>query len=55
MARPVSTKTTIRVRIDKAVVTDLDEMHWTLRKGVSEIVQDAIVDYLAKNAPKPVA
>ncbi len=52
MARPVSTKTTVRFRLDKTVVADLDEMHWTLRRGVSDIVQDAIVDYLAKNAPK---
>lgn len=52
MARPVSTKTTVRFRLDKSVVADLDEMHWTLRRGVSDIVQDAIVDYLAKNAPK---
>ena len=53
MARPVSTKATVRFRLDKAVIADLDEMHWTLRKGTSELVQDAIVEYLAKNAPKP--
>ena len=54
MARPVSTKATVRFRLDKAVIADLDEMHWTLRKGTSEIVQDAIIEYLAKNAPKSV-
>ena len=52
MARPVSTKATVRFRLDKAVIADLDEMHWTLRRGTSDIVQDAIVEYLAKNAPK---
>lgn len=52
MARPVSTKATVRFRLDKAVIADLDEMHWTLRRGTSEIVQDALVEYLAKYAPK---
>ena len=52
MARPVSTKATVRFRLDKAVIADLDEMHWILRKGMSEIVQNALVEYLAKNAPK---
>nr|DAQ69454.1 MAG TPA: antitoxin [Caudoviricetes sp.] len=52
MARPVSTKATVRFRLDKTVIADLDEMHWTLRRGTSEIVQDAITEYLAKNAPK---
>lgn len=52
MARPVSTKSTVRFRLDKKVIADLDEMHWTLRRGTSEIVQDAIIEYLAKNAPK---
>lgn len=54
MARTTSTKATVRFRLDKAVIADLDEMHWTLRRGVSDIVQDAIIDYLAKNAPKSV-
>ena len=52
MARPVSTKATVKFRIEKSVVADLEEMHWTLRKDVSEIVQDAVIEYLAKNAPK---
>ena len=52
MARPVSTKATVRFSLDKAVIADLDDMHWTLRRGTSEIVQDAIIEYLAKNAPK---
>lgn len=52
MARPVSTKATVRFRLNKTVIADLDELHWTLRRGTSEIVQDAIVEYLAKNAPK---
>lgn len=54
MARPVSTKATVRFRLDKSVIADLDEMHWILRKGISEIAQDAIIEYLVKNAPKSV-
>ena len=53
MARPVSSKATIRVSMDKTVIADLDEMHWVLRKGISEIVQSAVIDYLAKHAPRP--
>lgn len=52
MARPVSTKATVKFRLEKSVVADLEEMHWILRKGESEIVQDAVIEYLAKNAPK---
>lgn len=52
MARPVSTKATVKFRLEKSVIADLEEMHWTLRKDTSEIVQNAIIDYLAKNAPK---
>lgn len=52
MARPVSSKATVRFRLDKSVIADLDEMHWILRKGMSEIVQNAIIEYLAKKAPK---
>lgn len=52
MARPVSTHTTTKFRINKAVLADLEEMHWTLRKQPSEIVEEALVDYIAKNAPK---
>jgi len=52
MARPVSTKATIKFRLEKSVIADVEEMHWTLRKQPSEIVQEAIIDYLAKNAPK---
>lgn len=52
MARPVSTKATVKFRLEKSVIADLEEMHWTLRKDASEIVQDAVIEYLAKNAPK---
>lgn len=52
MARPVSTKSTVKFRLEKSVIADLEEMHWTLRKDTSEIVQDAIIDYLAKKTPK---
>lgn len=52
MARPVSTKTTVKFRLEKTVISDLEEMHWTLRKDTSEIVQDAVIEYLANKAPK---
>ena len=52
MARPVSTKATVKFRLEKSVIADLEETHWTLRKDTSEIVQNAIIDYLAKKAPK---
>lgn len=52
MARPVSTKATVKFRLEKTVIADLEEMHWTLRKDTSEIVQDALIEYLAKKAPK---
>lgn len=52
MARPVSTKATVKFRLSKAILADLEEMHWTLRKQPSEIVEEALINYLAKNAPK---
>ena len=52
MARPVSTHKTAKFRLSKTVLADLEEMHWTLRKDVSQIVEEALVGYIAKNAPK---
>jgi hypothetical protein len=52
MARPVSTHATTKFRLSKAVLADLEEAHWTLRKDVSQIVEEALVDYIAKNTPK---
>lgn len=52
MARPVSTHATTKFRLSKTVLSDLEEMHWILRKDVSQIVEEALVDYIAKNAPK---
>ena len=52
MARPVSTNATAKFRLRKAVLEDIEEMQWTLRKDVSQIVGEALVDYIAKNAPK---
>lgn len=52
MARPVSDKTTFKVRLPKALIADIDEQHWTERRDVEEIVRDALVDYLAAHAPK---
>lgn len=52
MARPISTKTTVKFRLEKSLIADLEEMHWTLRKQPSEIVEEALIEYLAKKAPK---
>lgn len=52
MARPISDKATVKFRLPKALITDIDEQHWTERRDVDDIVRDALVDYLAKNAPK---
>lgn len=52
MARPVSTHVTTKFRLNKTILADIEEMHWTLRKDVSQIVEEALVDYIAKNAPK---
>lgn len=52
MARPISTHATTKFRLSKTILADLEEMHWTLRKDVSQIVEEALVDYIAKNAPK---
>lgn len=53
MARPVSTKATFKYRIDKVVAKDIEELHWTLRRSTSDLVQDAIIEYVAAHAPKP--
>lgn len=52
MARPVSTHSTVKFRLPKSVQADLTEAHWLLHKDESEIVTEAVIDYLAKNAPK---
>lgn len=53
MARPVSTRATFKYRIDKTVAKDIEELHWTLRRDTSDLVQEAIIDYVAAHAPKP--
>lgn len=53
MARPVSTKATVKYRIEKSVISDVTELHWVLRKDESEIVEAALIEYLAAHAPKP--
>ena len=53
MARPVSTKATFKYRIDKTVAKDIEELHWVLRRNTSDLVQEAIIDYVAAHAPKP--
>lgn len=52
MARPVSTKATFKYRIEKSVAEDVEELHWALRRDTSDLVQEAIIDYVARNAPK---
>lgn len=52
MARPVSTHSTVKFRLPKAVQADLTEVHWLLRKDESDIVTEALIEYLAKNTPK---
>mgnify|MGYP001741946708 CR=1 FL=1 len=52
MARPVSDKTTVKFRLPKVLIADIEEQHWTERRDIDIIVRDALVDYLAKNAPK---
>lgn len=52
MARPVSDMITVKFRLPKTLVVDLDEMHWSLRAETNDIVRDALVEYLARKAPK---
>lgn len=52
MARPVSDKATIKYRLPKALINDVDEQHWVERRPTDDIVRDALIDYLAKKAPK---
>ena len=52
MARPVSDKATVKFRLPKTLIADIDDQHWTERRDADDIVRDAIVDYLAKEAPK---
>lgn len=52
MARPVSDKATIKFRLPKTLISDIDEQHWVERRSVDDIVRDALIDYLARKAPK---
>lgn len=52
MARPVSDKATVKFRLPKALISDIDEAHWIERRSADDIVRDALIDYLAK-ASKP--
>lgn len=54
MARPVSDKATVKFRLPKALISDIDELHWVERRSTDDIVRDALIDYLARKAPKPV-
>lgn len=53
MARPVSDKATVKFRLPKALIADIDEQHWIERRSTDDIVSDALIDYLALKAPKP--
>lgn len=53
MARPVSDKATVKFRLPKALASDVDEQHWIERRPTDDIVRDALIDYLARKAPKP--
>jgi hypothetical protein len=52
MARPISDKATVKYRLPKALIMDVDEQHWIERRTTDEIVRDALIDYLARKAPK---
>lgn len=52
MARPVSDKATVKFRLPKALISDIDEQHWVERRPSDDIVRDALIDYLARKAPK---
>ena len=34
---------------------DIEDLHWILRRDTADLVQEAIIDYVAKHAPKPEA
>lgn len=53
MARPVSDKATIKFRLPKTLISDIDELHWVERRPADDIVRDALIDYIARKAPKP--
>lgn len=52
MARPVSTKATYKVRISKSVMTDAERAHWGLEMEVNDLIEHAIIEYLATHAKK---
>lgn len=52
MARPVSDKATVKFRLPKTLIADIDEQHWVERRLTDDIVRDALIDYLTRKAPK---
>lgn len=52
MARPVSDKATVKFRLPKTLISDVDEQHWVERRPTDDIVRDALIDYLARKTPK---
>lgn len=52
MARPVSTHMVCRFRIPKTLAKDIEDVRWGLRKETDELVTEAIIEYIAKHAPK---
>ena len=53
MARPVSDKATVKFRLPKTLISDIDEQHWVERRSADDMVHDALIDNLARKAPKP--
>lgn len=52
MARPISTHKVCRFRIPKTLAEDIENVRWELRKETDQLVTEAIVEYIAKHAPK---
>lgn len=52
MARPVSDKASVKFRLPKTLISDIDEQHWVERRPADDIVRDALIDYLAQKAPR---
>lgn len=54
MGRPVSTNRVCKFRIPKSLTEDIENVRWELRKETDQLVTEAIIEYIAKYAPKQV-
>lgn len=52
MARPVSTKATYKVRLSKSVMSDVESVRWGLKMETNDLIEAAIIEYLATHAKK---